>query len=981
MRKAITTSITIYWSLFAALFCFAAAAAPPADLSFEEGIPAAFACAPDSRMALSEAHCKDGQRALRWSWSGPSQLVYTDAQRLSRSARTPGAGLMLWIYNPAAADAALGFAFETASSDVPYRFDFRLGFTGWRACWIKYADMQGDHASQELARLVISTPEGVAHGELFIDRMTVALVKLNDRITPDAQIPDNNRHLNRPPWHWTRLWEWEQYTCDLPLAEPSPGELAALRMVERRLDELLAGEIPDEAALRRKLLPRAMKTFEKARIRRTADGVIGAPLVSNDEWDPQRGDLRNADIEAMLYAFALASTFGGESQYEEYFFTVFDHAVEQGFAYGSGQGTNHHYGYSTRRIFDAAWLMRERIAARGLTDAYAQVLAYWSGLQETRRPYQRGRDELLDTWHTLLRARTIGALLLPADAERLRALRGLSRWLSGSLAYTPGTIGGIKADGTAFHHGGFYPAYSVGAFAALGDFCRLTAGSGFEPTEEARRSLKHALRTLCAYTNRRDWGLGLSGRHPFADNARVPSPDVNAMGYLAALGDLTGADGRVDPELAGDYLRLGGTDRRLDALFAAEGIAASPAPEGFFVLNYGAAGIHRRGDWMVTLKAFNSDVWGAEIYARDNRYGRYQSYGTVQIIGSGDPVTARASGFSQAGWDWNRPPGATTIHLPWELLESPRPGTLMERNPVRFSGTSSLEGRNGVMAFRLVERDLKGFTAGATARTSVFCFDNRLVCLGSGIENDNRDYPTQTTLFQLRLDRPDEPVGVNGRRCDAFPLDTTLNAPRTILSDTRGNVYVVKEARVRLLRQTQQSPDDKTRRMQSGEFATALLDHGCAPRQAGYEYAVRIRPSDSETERLAHEDGYEVLRRDDAVHAVRDLGTGIAAYVCFEGFEGEGFVRRIAPETIVMERPASDGERIVSVCAPDLGLTRKSYTTPQPSQPLGREIVVAGVWEPTEINSNIAISPHRDGTLIAVKCRDGQPVCFRLRKR
>ena len=125
----------------------------------------------------------------------------------------------------------------------------------------------------------------------------------------------------------------------------------------------------------------------------------------------------------------------------------------------------------------------------------------------------------------------------------------------------------------------------------------------------------------------------------------------------------------------------------------------------------------------------------------------------------------------QDGWDWNRVPGATTIHLPYPELESPLPGTLMERNPERFSGASSLEGRNGVLAFQFIERDRKNFTPGATAHKSVFCFDNRMVFLGSGIDNDNQAYPTETTLFQLRMDSPGEQLEVDGEIYDAFPLN------------------------------------------------------------------------------------------------------------------------------------------------------------------------------------------------------------------
>lgn len=64
---------------------------------------------------------------------------------------------------------------------------------------------------------------------------------------------------------------------------------------------------------------------------------------------------------------------------------------------------------------------------------------------------------------------------------------------------------------------------------------------------------------------------------------------------------------------------------RMHVSLRKEGVKAAQAPQGFFVYNYGSAGIFRRADWMVTLKGYTTDVWGAEIYAKDNRYGRYQS--------------------------------------------------------------------------------------------------------------------------------------------------------------------------------------------------------------------------------------------------------------------------------------------------------------------------------------------------------------------
>ncbi len=974
---------TITCGIFALLGAITASAAIDAKINFETEIPKAFSSDANGRIELSDAHFKDGSHSMRWSWSAPSELQYTDFGQLMRSARTKGAGIMLWIYNPKATDADLRFTFLTPTGSTPYYFDFHLDFTGWRACWIKYDDMAGDHASEQISRMIVKTPAAIPAGELYFDRLTFAEFKLNDQITPDQQIPNNNNHLTRELWHWTRLWGWEQNRYAEPATALTPTQKAELDQVKSRVETILTATMSSGNYINGTIIPRALEKWKTAAIRRTSDGgIIGAPLLSNDECNRPQGELRNDDVENMLYAFALNRTVNGSKEYDDLFFLLFDHAIDQGFAFGSGMGTNHHYGYNIRKIYDAMWLMRDEVARRNKGEEYAKVLAYWSGLAETRQPYEYGRDELLDSWHTLLTPKLISALMLPSEAEQYRAMKGLGEWLSGSLAYTPGTIGGIKVDGTTFHHGGLYPAYSVGAFATIGLYCMATADTNFKLTEAARHTFKQALLTLDRYTNQRDWGLGIAGRHPLNKNGRIPDVDVNAFGYLAALGDLTGSGKKVDPELAGAYLRLKGSDKQLNSLFKKEGITANAAPTGFFVYNYGALGIHRRGDWMVTLKAFNTDVWCSEIYAKDNRYGRYQSYGSVQLYSSGSPVTAAESGFVQEGWDWNRVPAATTIHLPYDELESPLPGTLMQRNTARFAGASSLEGQNGVLAFQFTEPDRPNFTAGATAHQSVFCFDNRLVFLGSGIENSNKSYPTETTLFQLRLDNPAEKIEVDEQLYDAFPLTLEKGGDRITLSDTKGNFYVVKGAQsLRITKQHQQSPNDKSRAMQEGDFVTAYIDHGRAPQQAAYEYALYIRPTNKEITKLLRKDGYEVVRRDNEVHAVRDLSTGITGYICYSTFAGDGLLRSVSAETIIMERIDTSGELVMSVCTPDLGLTEKSYTTRQESQPIEKQVTLTGRWILTMPNSAIRCEVQGDTTLLTITCHHGQPVDFRLKKQ
>ena len=240
-----------------------------------------------------------------------------------------------------------------------------------------------------------------------------------------------------------------------------------------------------------------------------------------DELNRSKGEISWNDLETMLSGFAYDAYYNHSETSHQNYFTVWDFAIDQGFAFGSGMGTNHHYGYQVRKIYTTAWLMRDAIWKAPNRENILTTLIFWSALQETRQPYQYGRDELLDSWHTLLMAKTVSALLFTDKRERVRALKGLSRWVSSSLQYTPGTIGGIKVDGTTFHHGGFYPAYTTGVLAMVGQFISLTNNTAYEPTEEARQVLKSAFIAMRNYSNKYEWGIGISGRHPFGGSMKA----------------------------------------------------------------------------------------------------------------------------------------------------------------------------------------------------------------------------------------------------------------------------------------------------------------------------------------------------------------------------------------------------------------------------------------------------------------------------
>lgn len=531
------------------------------------------------------------------------------------------------------------------------------------------------------------------------------------------------------------------------------------------------------------------------------------------------------------------------------------------------------------------------------------MLTYWSGIQETRKPYKEGRDELLDTWHTLLIPKVVAALLPEKETEQMCQMKQLSEWLSTSLCFTPGTLGGIKVDGTAFHHGGFYPGYTTGALGAVGSYIGFTLDTPYQISPTGRKVFRTALEGMRNYCNLQEWSPALGGRHPFS--GRMEKSDIEAFAKLALAEKPERKE--FDPQLASDYLRLQTTSTPSGEFFRSKGCQPASNPEGFFVLNYGSAGIYRYQQYMITLKGYNTDVWGAEIYQKDNRYGRYQSYGAVLIMGNGHPVSRKGSGFKEEGWDWNRMPGTTTIHLPFELLDSPLKGTNMARSKENFSGSTSLEGKYGMFAMKLMERELKNFTPDFVARKSVACFGNRIICLGSGISNSNVNYPTETTLFQCALPAKYQPA----------VLEDSCT-----LKDPFGNYFYIQKGKSHQTEGLQHSFHNKSRKATEGKFLTAWIDHGKAPQNAEYEYLILLRPT--EKERKEARQSYIIKQQDCQAHIVFDKLTQVTACSFFESYQNTQaeLIQQADAETLVMYKKNESGIQL-SICSPNLNIEEK----------------------------------------------------------
>ncbi|SHE30658.1 chondroitin-sulfate-ABC endolyase/exolyase [Mariniphaga anaerophila] len=946
-------------------------------LVLEENIPHGWETNAPAVLSISNKHGKLGSQSVEWKWKPGTAITIDNPEGMKQALQNEEGGMTLWIYNETPLDAPLRFEFGN-SSGVEYWFNFRLNYKGWRACWIRFdEDMNGNKTSKNLDYLKICAPENATEGTVYFDRMKFQKSVHRQR-TPDAQLPFINPEINEN--HWAALWHWySTYKYSLQKEQISNQTIDELKKIEQRLTKTAAGGNFSSTAL-----DRAKAGFLALKIHRESGNITGPAFVYNDEYIKANNDLRMIDAGDLLLKLAKGWYFLKDAECRQMFIDLADHLKDQGWAVGSGLGTNHHYGYQFRKFAPAFLLMKDALADENRQTEYANILLYWCGVPELREEPEPGTLQgIIDSWNTMTMSRLMAISMQNDLEQRDLDYRAFKRWMEASIDYSPGTMGGIKPDGTCFHHGGLYPSYSAGGFTGIGDYIRLLKDTKYALDQDANRNLKQALSSMISYCANDEWGFGICGRHPLG--GKLSNGVINVIGQLATCSD-SEKETAFDKEMASAFLRLNSSQNKPAAQFQQAGIKAELAPAGFFAYNYGALGIHRRENWMVSLKGYSKYVWGSEIYTANNRFGRYQSYGTVQIMNAGNPVTLESNGFEEDGWDWNRYPGATVIHLPLDLLESPYPGTLMEKSEETFAGALSFEKMNGIFGVKLKEKDRPNFTPDFVARKSVFCFDSHIIYLGTGISNSNEKYPTETVLFQTALHKKKQSItGNNKLNLKGFPKEVFLdkNKANWFIDINNNGYYLPASQDVTIRKSTQHSKHNRTKEETVGDFAAAWINHGVSPRNASYEYAVWIN---SDTERMQEvaakmksdsEQIYSVLKKDNSAHIVADHTTGITGMVLFEAHSSDDsfLVMDNSLPCLIMYRQEPGTEVRLSLVNPDLNLPDNSYTSNRPAEKTEVLITLKGKWSLPVPSSKYKIEGYENNnTVIKFICSDGLPV-------
>ena len=984
-------------------------------LSFEEmQVPALATTTTGSQLSISEEHYRDGEHSLSWTYQPHAVLSVKKDLKFEKKDSTGRdtylSAFIVWVYNEQAQDKTIRFEF-LKDGKLCTSFPFGINFTGWRGAWVCYErDMQGT-PEEGMNEVRIVAPD--VKGKLFFDHLLTAAKVDARQQTADVQVPFVNKGTTN---HWLVIYEHSLWKPDIPLTPVTDAQRLDIRKMERRFREMLY----TPSVLSDKEMNTLRRKYDFYQIAYKDGKVTGRPIwfVRQSEayerllpdWNKDmfvRLGVEMSDYFNLMKRISTAYLDTEDATLKEElkqkFLAMYDNATDQGIAYGSCWGNCHHYGYSMRGLFVSYFLMKEVLRDAGRLEEAERTLNWYAITNEVYpKPILDGID--IDTFNTKMQGRIASILIMEDSPEKLQYLRSFSRWLDHGCRPADGLAGSFKTDGACFHHCNNYPAYAVGGLDGATNMIYLLSGTEFKLSETAHRTVKNVLLAMRFYCNLKQWPLSMSGRHPNGKGELIPIQYAT----MALAGT---PDGRqaYDPEMAAAYLRLVAHTSALDEdapdylpkvslrkehemkkRLEAQGFRPEPDPQGNMALGYGCVSVQRRDNWAAVVRGHSRYLWAAEHYLPANFYGRYLAHGSMELLTGkrGEPVTLATSGWQEEGFDWNRIPGTTTIHLPFDKLRARvlNVDTFsgmeeMLYSDEAFAGGLSQAHTNGNFGMKLHEHDK--YNGSHRARKSFHFFDDVIVCLGTDIENRNTDFPTETTVFQLAALTP-----------ETRHYWSRYKSDRKTYIDPNGTGYCLGKSSMKQARFERNFPQvtvgERSDKPTRGDWVSLVLQHGKAPQGARYEYAVLPRTDAASLKAFARKPSYRILRQDRDAHIVRSLRGGLTSYVLFETprlLPAEGPLLQADTCCLVMTRE-EEGKLLLTVCQPDLALyrgpsdeafdehgrriERSIYSRPWKDNASGEmpvTLTLKGRWKVAETPDCRLLSADKKQTVLRFTCR------------
>ncbi|MGN0518865.1 MAG: chondroitinase family polysaccharide lyase [Acutalibacteraceae bacterium] len=985
--------------------------------SFEEGVPDNWK-SETGVLETSTKHFKHKTQSLLWKWNKEDKLNVIEEKNMAQSGKK--GGIILWLYSEKAIEDKLTFNFgtkEQISNNNPlYTFDCNINFTGWRAIWVSFKsdatnpNFQGKRKGN-IEQMEIVAPKSQKTGEIYID-----LVEFRSSIfwcrSQDYQVPiQRSDDVKGDIWQRNYYYIKQEPYLDLP-EKVTQEEIKAFETIENRLDKWIYGtdtyKNESEMQTRKKALNKYIKSgvngYNSLNITKSEDGsIIGIPLFALQSPYTETGKMFGRDVaEKIFLPLALDYKINHNEASLEKIINLFDYYHDQGWAEGSGLGTLNHETLRSTGYFVAVYLMREELRITGRLSREIGAINWYTNFGKLyvnpEIDYEATTADELRT-HSL--NRLIYVLLMENTPKKVQAMNSYVQWFNNALRTNPNLADTIKPDYIGYHHQAPYMgAYAPHGYHLSSVIIYLLRDTAFKISSEAQYNLKQALITFDILTNQTEVPIALRGR--IVNSKEIGTEILPSYAYMAISGDPKTGD-TIDKEMAGIFIKnwnishnelitqadihisyvdtLGAIDVMLDTIKS--NIEPAEEQQGFWSKPYGGLAVKRKDNWMAMVKGWSKYIWDYESDSNVNIYGRYLSYGTMQILSQGNPINDKQNGYDYAnGWDWNRMPASTTKHLELAQLNiNNSGGTDRNYSDQTFLGSVESQDNQGVWAMSLHDCT---YDTSFYAKKSVFFFDDEIILLGSNIKNNDTTNNTETTLFQSCLNEDkNKPIYIKSNETiTQYPYETTINDQATWIIDPYGNGYYIPNANnVKVVRNTQVSMDQSSKNQTSGEYATAWINHGTAPEDAEYEYAIKVQTTPEEMEEYSNNINYEVIQKDNNAHIVKNTKSNIMGYAIFEAntkLKNTEVILKTDTPILAMAKQ-SPNRLELSVSDPDL---RVSNTNNMENSTMKKvKVELTGKWQIESKTTDVKITEVKENsTVLEFNCIDGKSIEVSLQK-
>ncbi len=944
--------------------------------TFEEAVPSDWTVT-GGKLALTTQTYKEGESSLEWTANANSKISFP----LTFKALSTN-GTLFYIYSPRITNDTITISFISGST-TKRRANILCNFIGWREFNRTYREYKTKTATNmtqvEFALKLNKNISG--DRKILFDKMEFNNVtNLETKVHGPHMLLD--RQYLKGETSYLDLYAFER---DIPLSQPSAEELAGLALIRER--QVRTPATPTLLQTRR-----ALDFVNALNIVENSDGTLsGKPI------DITYGGLTDSYIQSV---FVHLTNLSVSETYRE----IFEKAVRYILDQGIGEGCNY-FMSSTMNFYTAGM----EIPANVLDVAYAcegdlrqrllDFVKWFCYYNEVYRSAETYKANLVSDYVYLYLSHfpAIAALQID-DAVAVRELKAVKRYIERNTEYTPGSKGILKPDGTGFHHNSHYNNYMY-SYMPWTQCMWGMKGTSFRIDKEAYERFKKAVLSVYVMATKSSldgnhyFANSFAGRNTFGSGISLAYSKDHFKQLIEVGDDILGND--VDLKAAYNYF------------FESDEYEVNRADySGFYAFNYSPAAIFRKDNWVASMRSVTSKFWGAEIYSGQNRFGRYQSHGSLDVLYDG---SLASNGYpinnAVGGWDWNVIPGTTTVHYTSWLDMMPGGSTTQrfdqygkEKN---FSGALSF-GSNGIFASDFDQIDKWGSVecyvpTNLEFKKSMFAFGDIIISMGSDITSSGTysdDMITATNLFQNIVTDFVGDLVMNGDVIQQGEYNiATSNKDNWFITPAGTGYFIPRGNDPVVLKYGEQTTPSQTGADYANPtgqamVAKAYIDHGVKPSGASDIFVVvpgATTDRMSDLSQKMQNNGGELFRveaQSAALHALTYIPENITAYAFYDAVDNLdfGIVKATTFRHLLMVRQDKSKECCeFAICNPDL-CPEDDADYVWHSTSSNTTLTIIGDWSLVKPVDGVKIrSGSQNETLIDVTMNDGEPVYFELK--